>query len=381
MKGKHRPPMVGVLGGGQLALFFARAAKRLGYRVAVLDPDAGAPAHREAELPLTASYDDGAALRLLGRECVGVTVELESVPAASLHALAEHCVTAPSAEALAVSQDRLRSKRMLRAIGLPTAPFAEVLAAADSGSAGLFPGILKTARNGYDGKGQMHVRGAGVLPDAWRTLGRVPCILERRIAWDAELSVILARGRDGSLRTYPVAQNSHRNGILEVSRAPAAIPAALAQKAGAAAARIAESLDYTGVLAVEFFLCGDELLVNEFALRPHNSGHYTIDACATSQFEQQVRALTGLPLGSTELRSPAAMVNVLGDIWRRGEPPLDALAESFDARLHVYGKSEPRPGRKMGHFTVLDGDARAAMRRAEALRRALHAQHGTVKQP
>lgn len=365
--------MVGVLGGGQLGLFFARAAKRLGYRAAVLDPNPAAPAHREADMPIVAAYDDGAALKLLAGKCIGVTVELEAVPVASLRVVAGTCFTSPSAEALSIAQDRLRSKRMLRAIGLPTAPFAEVLAAGDAMPAGLFPGILKTARNGYDGKGQVRVQRADKLAYAWRALGWVPCVLERRISWDTELSVILARGRDGSIKTYPIVENSHRNGILEVSRAPAEVPAAVAAKAAAAAALIAESLAYVGVLAVEFFLQGEELLVNEFALRPHNSGHYTIDACATSQFEQQVRALTGLPLGSTKMRSAAAMVNVLGEVWRAGEPPLGALAGAFDAQLHHYGKAEARPGRKMAHFTVLHDDASQAALRADKLRRALHA--------
>lgn len=364
-------PMVGVLGGGQLGLFFVRAAKRLGYRVAVLDPSNAAPALREADLPVVASYEDRVALELLAGKCVGVTVEIEAVPVESLRSLAQKCFTAPAPEALAIAQDRLRSKRMLRAIDLATAPFAEMLAARDAVPAGLFPGILKTARNGYDGKGQLRVQSASDLADAWRTLGCVPCVLERRISWDAELSVILACGRDGSIKTYPVVENSHRDGILELTRAPADIPAATAAEAAAAAVRIAWSLDYVGVLAVEFFLRGKELLVNEFALRPHNSGHYTIDACATSQFEQQVRALTGMPLGGTEIRSAAAMINVLGDVWHAGEPALDALARAFDAELHVYGKAEPRPGRKMAHFTVLDSDALRAMRRADQLRRAL----------
>jgi len=370
---------LGVLGGGQLGLFFLRAAKQLGYRTAVLDPDPAAPAHREGDLSIVASYDDQAALGLLGRRCAGVTVELEAVPAASLRRLARSCFVSPSAEALAIAQDRLRSKRMLRAIGLATAPFAEVLAAGDAVPAELFPGILKTACNGYDGKGQLRVDRASDLAAAWRALGRVPCVLERRIAWDTELSMILARGRDGSIRTFPAVENFHRDGILELTRAPAEVPPAIAAEAAAAAALIAESLDHVGILAVEFFLRGRELLVNEFALRPHNSGHYTIDACASSQFEQQVRTLAGLPLGATSLYVSAAMLNVLGDAWQAGEPPLDALAFAFGARLHVYGKSEARAGRKMAHFTVLDARASRAARRAEQLREVLHGRQAEQK--
>lgn len=359
------PAMLGVLGGGQLGRFFASAAVRLGYRVAVLDPDPLAPAHREADVSLAAAYDDRAALTRLARDCAAVTLERESVPVASLRALAQRCVVAPAPDALAVAQDRLRAKRFLRAVGLRTAPFAEVLAATDAPPPALFPGILKTARNGYDGRGQMQLPRASMLADAWHSLGEQPCVLEKRIAWEREVSVILARGTDGRLAVYPVVENRHRDGILELSRAPAQLPAAVAARAVAAASLIAESLEYVGVLAVEFFVAGNELLVNEFALRPHNSGHYTLDACATSQFEQQVRALCGLPLGSTALQSPAAMVNLLGDAWRGGEPPWRRVSTVPGARLHLYGKATARPARKMGHVTVLASRAADAARRAE----------------
>ena len=365
MKPVLPPAMLGVLGGGQLGRFFARAAKRLGYRVAVLDPDRLAPAHREADLRLVARYDDPAALARLARDCAAVTLELESVPVATLHTLAQHCLVAPAADALAIAQDRLRAKRFLRAVGLPTAPFVEVLAATDATPAALYPAILKTARNGYDGKGQIRVARPPMLASAWRALGEQPCVLEKRIAWKRELSVILARGCDGTMAIYSPVENRHRNGILELSRAPAEVPAPVAARAVAAASLIAESLEYVGVLAVEFFLDANELIVNEFAARPHNSGHYTLDACTTSQFEQQVRALCGLPLGSTALRSPAAMVNVLGDAWHRGEPRWRRVNAVPGARLHLYGKAEARPARKMGHVTVLASRPADAAQQAE----------------
>jgi 5-(carboxyamino)imidazole ribonucleotide synthase len=249
-----------------------------------------------------------------------VTVEFELIPASVVASLAKACRVAPGAEAIAIAQDRLREKRFLRAIGLPVVPFVEVLAARDLESAGCYPGILKSARNGYDGRGQCAVASSDAAREAWRAFGEVPCVLERRMPLDREVSVIVARGADGAIRTFPLAENRHRDGILELSVAPARVPAALSERAAASAASIAEHLGYVGVLGVEFFVSKGELIVNEFAPRPHNSGHYTIEACATSQFEQQVRSLCGLPLGETTLRRPAAMANILGDAWRRGEP-------------------------------------------------------------
>jgi len=287
--------------------------------------------------------------------------------ASTLHRLAARCTVAPNAEALAIGQDRLREKRFLRAIGLPTAPWREVLAPADAAPGALFPALLKTARGGYDGKGQRRPEAPGELPAAWRALGAVPCVLEKRLALERELSLVLARGRDGRTAAYPVAENRHRAGILHTSVAPAPIPEALAAQAVAAAERIASALDYVGVLAVEFFVAGGALRVNEFAPRPHNSGHFTLDACATSQFEQQVRALCGLPLGETTLRSPAAMLNVLGEAWAAGEPPWPGLMRGHRGTLHLYGKRQAKLGRKMAHVTLLAASASAALAEAEAL--------------
>lgn len=361
------PATLGVLGGGQLGRFFVLAARRLGYGTAVLDPDAEAPAHALADHRLIAPLDDAAALDRLGALCAAVTVEREGVPASSLRRLAARCTVAPGAEALAIGQDRLREKRFLRAIGLPTAPWREVLAPADAAPAALFPALLKTARGGYDGRGQRRLEHPGALPAAWRELGAVPCVLEKQLPLERELSVVLARGRDGRSAAYPVAENRHRAGILHTSIAPAVIPDALAAQAVAAAERIASALDYVGVLAVEFFVTEGALRVNEFAPRPHNSGHFTLDACASSQFEQQARALCGLALGETTLRSPAAMLNVLGEAWAAGEPPWPELMRGRRGALHTYGKRQAKPGRKMAHVTLLAPSAPAALAEAEAL--------------
>lgn len=375
MKPIFPPAMLGVLGGGQLGRYFVLAARAMGYRTAVLDPDRDAPAHAVAELSIVAGYHDTDALDRLAERCSAVTAELESLPTSSLQRLARSCAVAPGPEALAIGQDRLREKRFLYAIGLRTAPFAEVLAPGDAlmlqKLPGLFPAILKTARNGYDGKGQVAVDRPELLDPAWRALGGVPCVLEKRVSLERELSVVIARGRDGACAAYPVAENRHRNGILELTVVPAQIPAALAAQALRAAECIAEALDYVGVLGVEFFVSGGELLANEYAPRPHNSGHFTLDACAASQFAQQVRALCGLRLGDAQLLSPAAMLNLLGDAWRESEPDWTRVLGASGGHLHLYGKAQPRPRRKMGHVTILKADAGAAAREAEACLRRL----------
>jgi 5-(carboxyamino)imidazole ribonucleotide synthase len=359
------PATLGVVGGGQLGRFFALAAQRLGYRVAVLDPDPGSPAMLVSDLRVVAPYDEPAALDRMAATCAAVTVEFESVPAGSVALLERRCVTAPRAESIAVLQDRIREKRFLRGIGLPVAPFTPVITEDDVASAGCFPGILKLARQGYDGKGQTDVSCPAEALAAWRSLAEAPCVLERRLSLDAELSVVLARAADGDVRVFPAVENRHRQGILELSVAPARLSPRLTEQAAQYAKRIADCLDYVGVLAVEFFVSGGELLVNEVAPRPHNSGHYTLEACATSQFEQQVRALCRLPLGDPSPRGAAAMINILGDAWRGGEPDWQRVLGGCGGTLHLYGKAQARPRRKMGHITVLGEHAADVAREAE----------------
>jgi 5-(carboxyamino)imidazole ribonucleotide synthase len=359
------PATLGVIGGGQLGRFFALAAQRLGYRVAVLDPDIGSPAMQVADLRIAAPYNDPAALDRMAAACAAVTVEFESVPAGSVAHVERRCATAPRAESIAVLQDRIREKRFLRGIGIPVAPFAPVIAAGDVAAAGCYPGILKLARQSYDGKGQVAASSASEALLAWRNLGEAACVLERRMTLDSELSVVLARAADGDTRLYPTAENRHRNGILELSVVPARVTPLLAGRAAEMAMRIADCLDYVGVLAVEFFVSEGALLVNEIAPRPHNSGHYTLEACETSQFEQQVRALCGLPLGDPALRSGVAMINILGDAWRGGEPDWPQVLGDSGGALHLYGKAQARPRRKMGHVTVMREQVADALEAAE----------------
>jgi 5-(carboxyamino)imidazole ribonucleotide synthase len=366
--------MLGMLGGGQLGRMFTLAAHSMGYRVTVLDPDPLSPAGAVADVHLKAAYQDREALQQLADTCAAVTTEFENVPADSLRWLAAHCTVRPAGDSVAIAQDRIREKAFFGACGLAVAPYAAIESAAelDRAPAALFPGLLKRARFGYDGKGQARVAGPAQAREAYEALGAEPCVLERLLSLRCEVSVVVARGADGEIRAFPVAENRHRNGILDVSVVPARVAPALAREAERAAAVVAERLGYCGVLAVEFFVTDqDRLLVNEMAPRPHNSGHYTIDACATSQFEQQVRTLCGLPLGDARLLSPVAMVNLLGEAWARGEPAWGEVFRLPEAKLHLYGKHEPRPGRKMGHYTVLGASAEAALERALAVRGAL----------
>jgi 5-(carboxyamino)imidazole ribonucleotide synthase len=363
---------LGVLGGGQLGRMFCHAAQSLGYRVCVLDPVPGGPAGSVADAQLVAAYDDAGALAGLAQRCAAVTTEFENVPAASLEALARSCPVRPGAAAVSIAQDRLREKAFIRSCGIEVAPHAPIAAAADLEGldARLFPALLKTARLGYDGKGQAAVAGAGELAAAWRALGSVACVLEQRLPLRRELSVIVARGADGAAAAYPVCENLHRGGILAFTLLPARIAPAQSEKARALALRLAERLDYVGVLCVEMFELDDgRLLVNELAPRPHNSGHATIEACTCSQFEQQARALAGLPLGQIRLLAPAVMINLLGDLWfapggERRDPPFERVLAVPGACLHLYGKDEPRLGRKMGHVTVLGEDPAGALARA-----------------
>lgn len=360
---------LGMLGGGQLGRMFTVAARTMGYRVVVLDPDPDSPAGRIADEHLHAAYEDPWALDQLARDCAVVTSEFENVPAATLERLAREVPVRPSAKALSMTQNRIREKRLIHALGLATVPYAEVLDQQSLALAGLtvpMPAILKRAEMGYDGKGQIPVQDRDGLEAAFETLGRVPCVLEHRVALEREISVVLARSEGGEIACFPVAENEHRGGILFLSSVPARIPGALAEEARRAAALIAHGLEYCGVLAVEFFVTrAGRLLVNEIAPRPHNSGHYTLDVCITSQFEQQVRMICGLPSGSTEALSPVAMVNLLGDLWHGGSPPhWEQLFHEPRARLHLYGKRVARPGRKMGHFCYVHPDLETARRRA-----------------
>lgn len=363
--------MLGMLGGGQLGRMFTLAAHAMGYRVTVLDPDPLSPAGAIADVHLKAAYQDRDALGQLADTCAAVTTEFENVPAASLRWLASRCPVRPSAESVAVAQDRVREKRFISAQGLQTAPFAAIESERDLDAvdAALLPGILKRARYGYDGKGQAPVATAAEARAAHAAMGADACVLEKRVDLRCEVSVVVARAADGATRTFPIAENRHRHGILDTSIVPASVAPDIARRAARDAGQIATALGYCGVLAVEFFVTtAGALLVNEIAPRPHNSGHYTIDACVTSQFEQQVRALCGLPLGDTRLLAPAVMVNLLGDVWDRGQPAWERVFREPGAKLHLYGKHEARAGRKMGHFTVLGADAGDALDKALAIR-------------
>jgi 5-(carboxyamino)imidazole ribonucleotide synthase len=368
---------LGLLGGGQLGRMFAMAAQSMGYRVTVLDPGADSPAGSVADRHLQGDYLDDAPLRELAATCAGATTEFENVPADSLRFLARHCVVSPAADSVAVTQDRIAEKSFLRDNGFPVAPFRVVRSLADldgSEAAALVPGVLKVSRFGYDGKGQARVADAESARAALAAFAGEPCVLEAFLPLVHELSVVVARGFDGEVRTFPVAENHHQDGILDVTVAPARIPGSLAAQAREAALGVAEALDYRGVLCVEFFVLADgRLVVNEIAPRPHNSGHYTIDACVSSQFDQQVRVLAGAPLGDTSQLAPAVMVNILGEAWQHagGEPEWSAVLRDPRAKLHLYGKREARPGRKMGHLTVLGDSIEDALERALAIREVL----------
>lgn len=360
---------LGVLGGGQLGRMFTAEARRMGYRVVVLDPDPGAPAGQVADLHLARSWSDPEALSEMSGACQAITTEFENVPADVLRALAAHVLVRPRGDAVAVAQDRLDEKALINGLGIATAEWAPVRGAdhLDSawGAIGGVAGVLKTARMGYDGKGQSVVTSRERLGIAYERLHGVACILEQRLALEREISVMVARGADGHVVTWPVAENVHRDGILHTSVVPADIPDALADAARDVACRIVAAIDYVGVMGVECFVAnGGRLLVNELAPRPHNSGHWTLDASATSQFEQQVRCVAGLPLGITDLLAPIAMVNILGDSWKRGTPSWDRALAVPGVRVHLYGKRDARAGRKMGHLTAVGGTPQQALDRA-----------------
>ncbi len=356
------PATLGVMGGGQLGRMFVHAAQALGYRTAVLDPDPASPAGLVSHVHVQTDYLDPQGLAELARQSHAISTEFENVPAAALTALAQTRFVAPAAAAVAIAQDREAEKAHFVRCGVPCAPFAVIESAAqlDAVAADLLPGILKTTRMGYDGKGQKRVANRAQLTAAWAAMKHVPCVLEKMLVLDAECSVIVARGQDGGCVNLPVQRNTHRDGILAVTEVfEGNVIPGLAKQAQDAAKSIANELQYVGVLCVEFFVVQDSagdklrLLVNEIAPRPHNSGHYSLNACDVSQFELQVRALAGLPLTQPRQPSPAIMLNLLGDIWpATGSVHWDKLLALPGTHLHLYGKTEARPGRKMGHLTV-----------------------------
>jgi 5-(carboxyamino)imidazole ribonucleotide synthase len=367
------PATLGILGGGQLGRYAVMAAASMGYRTMVLDPDPSAPAGLLAHEHLVAAYDDPDALRRLAFDCDAITTEFENPPATALDELAATVVVAPSPAAVRIAQDRIAEKAFLAENGFPVGRYQALDGddAAVDGSLVEGGAIIKTARLGYDGKGQRTVAGVAETVAAWAELGGVACVVEQRLELDTELSVIVGRTASGDVEAWPVAENTHVDGILDLSVVPAAVPAELADRAVGVAMAIADAIAYVGVLAVELFVVDGELLVNELAPRPHNSGHWTLDASVTSQYEQQVRAMCGLGLGSTAMTAPAiAMVNLLGDLWDGGDPDWSVVLDDPHAKLHLYGKSQARPGRKMGHLTVTAPGTTAAAARALALRAA-----------
>lgn len=365
---------LGVLGGGQLGQMFVHAAQAMGYKTAVLDPDPHGPASQVSQLQTSAAYDDVQALEWLAAHSAAVTTEFENVPAASLSALAARVRVAPPAAAVAIAQERHAEKQHFTRAGVPCAPFAiiDCAEAAASAQPGLFPAILKTSRMGYDGKGQLTVQQPADLPAAWVQLGSVHCVLEKRLALDFECSVIVARAVTGEIVNLPVQRNLHHNGILAVTEVyPGNVPEAAAAQAIAAARAIAQSMDYVGVLCVEFFVLKDgSVIANEMAPRPHNSGHYSQDACDVCQFGLQVRTLAGLPLVEPRQHSCAVMLNLLGDLWfapddAQGQNPITpdwpAVLALQGVHLHLYGKAQARRGRKMGHINITATTAAQAL--------------------
>ncbi|NYT85305.1 5-(carboxyamino)imidazole ribonucleotide synthase [Pollutimonas harenae] len=366
---------LGILGGGQLGRMFCHAAQSLGYKVAVLDPDEHSPAGAVADLHIQAGYQDEAALARLSERCKAITTEFENVPALSLETLADNVRVSPAGAAVAIVQDRIQEKAFIRKAGVPVAPYVAVRQSEDIVTAPdtLFPGILKVARLGYDGKGQARVSSRAEAMAAFEGFQQAECVLEAMLPLASELSVILARGYDGKVALFPSAQNEHRDGILAVSTVDdSLLDASLAGQAADAAVSIAQALEYVGVLCVEFFVLRDgSLVANEIAPRPHNSGHFTMNASASSQFEQQARAMAGLPLGNTDSLCPVVMLNLLGDLWfaensgTAREPDWAGVLAIPGAKLHLYGKAQARPGRKMGHVNVLGATLAEARVRAQ----------------
>jgi len=364
---------LGVMGSGQLGRMFAIAARRMGYRVHTFSPDSDTPTGQVADVETAAAYEDEAAVRAFAQSVAVLTFEFENVPSQTVAWASEHCPVRPSGKVLHICQHRLREKEFLAGAGIPVAPFRKIESAAQLVAAAAeigLPGVLKTAAFGYDGKGQRKLRPGDDLGEAWRPFEGHPAVLEKFITFEREISVIVARGLDGSMTTWPVCENEHANHILDVTLCPARLPEAVSTRACELARSVAVALELVGVLAVEMFLMADGgIVVNELAPRPHNSGHFSFDASVTSQFEQQVRAACGLPLGSTESLRPAAMANLLGDLWSGGEPDWAAAASFPGVKIHLYGKTAAKPGRKMGHLTAFGAtveEAAATVRTARA---------------
>jgi 5-(carboxyamino)imidazole ribonucleotide synthase len=356
---------VGVLGSGQLGRMFAIAARRMGYRVHTLSPDTDTPTGQVADLEINAPYHDLDAVRDFARNVSVITFEFENVPSATVAAAAEFAPVRPGGRVLHVCQERLREKNFLADAGLPVTPFAPVSSREELRAALArlgTPAVLKTAAFGYDGKGQHRIGTPEEAEAISSEIAGQVAVLESFVSFEHEISVVAARGLDGAFAPFEVVENIHRRHILDVSVAPARIPEHVAQRAVELTHAVLAALEVVGVLCVEFFLNPDgSLLINELAPRPHNSGHFTIDACTTSQFEQQLRAVCGLPLGSTAQLRPAAMANLLGELWRKGEPRWERALANPNVKLHLYGKVEPRPGRKMGHMTALADSVEEAL--------------------
>jgi 5-(carboxyamino)imidazole ribonucleotide synthase len=355
---------IGVLGSGQLGRMFAIAARRMGYRVHTFSPDQDTPTGQVADVEVTAAYDDLDAVSRFASNVSVVTFEFENVPAETAEAAARRAPVRPNGSILHTTQQRIREKLFLTRSGLPTTPYREVRSAADLQTAlselGC-PAVLKTAAFGYDGKGQVRIDSPDRAEEAWNGIGRQEAVLEAFIDFEREISVVAARGEDGEFVHYGAIENRHSRHILDISLAPARVDPRIAQEAVEMTRCVLEQLGVVGVLCVEFFVSRDgKLLINELAPRPHNSGHLTIDACVSSQFEQQLRAVCGLPLGSAAMHRPAAMANLLGELWSTGIPDWAAACAFPAVKLHLYGKLAPRPGRKMGHLTALQPDGEAA---------------------
>jgi 5-(carboxyamino)imidazole ribonucleotide synthase len=362
---------IGVLGSGQLGRMFAIAARRMGYRVHTYSPDRDSPTGQIADVEIDAAYEDLDRVREFAAGVDVVTFEFENVPAETAETAAQAARVRPSGDVLHTTQHRLREKTFLQKHGFPVTRFEPIRSTADLARVvpGFGPAILKTAGFGYDGKGQYRVQSLAEAETAWNAMNRQEAVLEAVVDFEAELSIVAVRGESGDCVFYAPSANAHVGGILDVSTAPSPFPSSVTSKAAEIARGLLEALDVTGVLCVEFFLTHDHrLLVNELAPRPHNSGHLTIDACVTSQFEQQLRAVCGLPLGCAEMLRPAAMANLLGDIWSEGEPDWVSALSLPEVKLHLYGKTEARPGRKMGHLTATGATAAQAEQVVRAAR-------------
>lgn len=374
------PPgsVVGVMGGGQLGRMFAIAARRMGYRVHTFSPNEDTPTGQLADVEVAASYEDENAVSAFARRVDVLTFEFENIPVQSIEWAAAQCEVRPAGRILHICQHRLREKRFLAEAGLPLAAFDEVASEQELHAAinriGR-PAVLKTASFGYDGKGQRKIEAESDLVRVWADFDSDCAVLEKWVPFEKEISVIVARGLDGKTATYPVCENVHRHHVLDLTKVPAGIAPVVAERACELAQTVAAKLELVGLLAVEMFLLNDEtILINELAPRPHNSGHFSFDACVTSQFEQQLRAVCGLPLGSTKLLQPVAMANLLGDLWATGEPDWGAAAAFPEVKLHLYGKAAAKPGRKMGHLVAFGRDTNEATRLVQEARAALKRQ-------